>query len=171
MVCGASALPMVIEHLKELHPYEEPAYDVYTLEGTPSPTCGGGRILILENPEPFSELLENLRGHLATGRLTGCEPSPGRLHERIGICAGSGGDLLDDALHAGCTLYVTGEMSHHDVLKARSSGCAVLLAGHTNTERGWLKVLRRMLMKDLRAGKHKVDIDISRADCDPLQSL
>ena len=171
MVCGKSALPEVIQRLKDIHPYEEPAYDVYQLEGTPSPIIGSGRMLTLDVPETFAVLSEHLRGHLATGRLTGCETSPGRLHTHIGICAGSGGDLLDDALRAGCSLFVTGEMSHHDVLKAKNSGCAVLLAGHTNTERGWLKVLRKELMKDLRKGDHKVDIDISRADCDPLQSL
>jgi len=171
MVCGKSALPVVIERLKDIHPYEEPAYDVYQLEGIPSPTSGSGRILTLDTPETFAVLSEHLRGHLATGRLIGCETAPGRLHEHIGICAGSGGDLLDDALKAGCSLFVTGEMSHHDVLKAKHAGCAVLLAGHTNTERGWLKVLRKELMKDLRKGDHKVDIDISRVDCDPLQSL
>ena len=171
MVCGKSVLPVVIERLNDIHPYEEPAYDVYQLEGTPLATTGSGRKLTLDHPESFAVLSEHLRGHLATGRLTGCETSPGRLHEHIGICAGSGGDLLDDALDAGCSLFVTGEMSHHDVLKARHSGCAVLLAGHTNTERGWLKVLRKELMKDLRKGEHKVDIDISRTDCDPLQSL
>jgi len=171
MVCGSANLSIIIETLKDIHPYEEPAYDIYQLEGTPSPTTGSGRILTLDTPQTFATLSEHLRGHLATGRLIGSETSPGRLHEHVGVCAGSGGDLLDDALHAGCSLFVTGEMSHHDVLKAKNSGCAVLLAGHTNTERGWLKVLRKELMKDLRKGDHKVDIEISRVDCDPLQSL
>jgi putative NIF3 family GTP cyclohydrolase 1 type 2 len=41
----------------------------------------------------------------------------------------------------------------------------VILAGHTNTERGWLKVLRRRLRSDLHA-----EISISRNDRDPLRT-
>ena len=45
----------------------------------------------------------------------------------------------------GCTLFVTGEMRHHDVLAARDRGITVILAGHTNTERGYLPRLRDRL--------------------------
>jgi putative NIF3 family GTP cyclohydrolase 1 type 2 len=41
----------------------------------------------------------------------------------------------------------------------------VILAGHTNTERGWLKVLRRRLRAEL-----KVEIAVSRMDRDPLRT-
>lgn len=83
----------------------------------------------------------------------------------MGLCAGSGGELLDDSIASGCTVFVTGELKHHDVLRAASQGCSVILAGHTNTERGWLKVLQRRLRKSLP----DVAFDLSRSDRDPLQ--
>ena len=68
-----------------------------------------------------------------------------RRYGTIGLCAGAGGALLESAFAAGCELFLTGEMRHHDVLAAQARGCTVMLAGHTNTERGYLKVLRRRL--------------------------
>jgi putative NIF3 family GTP cyclohydrolase 1 type 2 len=58
-------------------------------------------------------------------------------------------------------------MRHHDVLAAQAAGCTVVLAGHTNTERGYLKVLRKRLAADLPG----VAISISRRDSDPLKAM
>ncbi len=55
-------------------------------------------------------------------------------------------------------------MRHHDVIAARSRGCTIMLAGHTNTERGYLKVLRRRLARALPS----ITISVSRKDVDPL---
>ena len=170
MVCDRAGLARAMEHLRRLHPYEEPPIEIYPLQPHPSRRVGAGRRVTLETPATFTDLAEGIRTHLATGRLIGHEPSPGRTHAQIGLCAGSGGELLDDAMAQGCTLFVTGEMRHHDVLKAADGGCAVILAGHTNTERGWLKVLRTRLQKVL--GEHgKLEVILSDVDTDLLRSL
>jgi len=167
MICSASALPDVLNALHNAHPYEEPAIDVLPRLAQPNLALGGGRLVTLEKPLPFDTLAERLRTHLSTDRLIGHDPSPRRHHERIGVCAGSGSDFLDDAIAQECTLFVTGEMAHHDVLRAANNNCAVLLAGHTNTERGWLKVLRKKLTSMLDS----VKVTQSRADSDPLRNL
>jgi hypothetical protein len=82
-------------------------------------------------------------------------------------CPGSGGDLVGHAVDEGCELFVTGEMTHHAVLGANARGLAVLLAGHTNTERGYLPRLAEKL-GGLMPG---VAFEISRADRDPLLVL
>ena len=92
-----------------------------------------------------------------------------RQHRTIGLCAGSGGSLLGEAIAQGCTLYLTGEMSHHDLLKAQAAGCTVLLAGHTDTERGYLPVLARRLASEL--GTETASFLISRRDRRPLRTV
>jgi putative NIF3 family GTP cyclohydrolase 1 type 2 len=42
-------------------------------------------------------------------------------------------------------VYVTGEMQHHDVIATLHSGMSLIIAGHTNTERGYLPRLARRL--------------------------
>ena len=171
MVCGASNLSPVIDALRSRHPYEEPPVEVYPLAEQPSSRTGAGRRVVLEQGASFDQLAEDLRNHLNTQRLVGHDPQPRRKHDTIGFCAGSGASLLEEAVAAGCTLFVTGEMKHHDVLAAEASGCAVLLAGHTNTERGWLKVLRKRLAPLLRDAEGKVELSLARSDVDLLKTL
>ena len=66
-------------------------------------------------------------------------------------------------------LYLTGEMRHHGILDANARGTSVVLCDHTNTERGYLPILRRHLMNQLGAAGKRVRIDVSRADAEPLQ--
>jgi len=83
------------------------------------------------------------------------------------VCAGAGGSLIKAAISAGCELFVTGEMRHHDILAAQAQGCTVLLGGHTNTERGYLKVLRTRLADALP----DATVLVSRTDGDPLRAM
>ena len=76
--------------------------------------------------------------------------------------------MLDTAIEQGCTVFVTGEMRHHDVLKAQASGCSIILAGHTNTERGYLPVLAERIEAVL--GKEAPTMLVSRQDRDPLRT-
>ena len=63
-----------------------------------------------------------------------------------------------------CSILYAGEMSHHDIMDANSRGSAVILCGHSNTERGFLPVFRTMLLGQLEG----VEILISKADSDPI---
>ena len=53
--------------------------------------------------------------------------------------------MLNDAINQGSQLFLTGELRHHDALAALDRGCAVIVTGHTNTERGYLPLLRDRL--------------------------
>ena len=83
--------------------------------------------------------------------------------KKIGVCAGSGSSVL-----AGCPadLWITGEMSHHEVLDAVHNGTCVILCEHSNTERGYLSVFAKKLSTML---DDKVEIFVSKTDEDPLK--
>jgi putative NIF3 family GTP cyclohydrolase 1 type 2 len=90
-----------------------------------------------------------------------------KRYDMVGLCAGAGGSLLDAAIEQGCRAFITGEMRHHDVLSAQARGCTVILAGHTNTERGYLRTLLRRL-SELAPN---AEITISKRDVDPLRMM
>ena len=167
MVCGAECLGDALAAVRRTHPYEEPPIEVHGLEPQPTPRIGAGRLGTLEPGATTAELVDRLRAGLGSDRFTLHEPRSRRRHRLVGLCAGSGGELLDAAIDRGCTAFVTGELKHHDVLAAASRGCAVVLAGHTNTERGWLKVLRKRLRQALPG----VTFELSRSDTDPLRTV
>ncbi len=61
-------------------------------------------------------------------------------------------------------MFLTGEMRHHDVLAAQGSGCTVVLAGHTNTERGYLPTLKQRILE----AHPELTVGIAQRDGDPL---
>lgn len=140
MICPRSSTALAVETLRSLHPYEEPAVDVYDLAPLPLRRAGAGRRVRLDRPVAFDDLLARIKSHLGVERVKYATPwdEIGRQIGSVGVCAGAGQSLLGAAIDEACEVFVTGEMRHHEILAALERGIAVVLAGHTNTERGYL---------------------------------
>lgn len=165
MVCGERNLALAVATLREVHPYEEPPIDILDLRPRPHRGVGAGRRVHLDRKLGLKAVVTALKDHLGVKHLqvaTG-RGAP-RAYATVGLCAGAGGSLLPGAIDHGCELFLTGEMRHHDVLEAQARGCTVVLAGHTNTERGYLKPLRERLAGALP----DCTIAVARQDRDPL---
>lgn len=171
MVCARAALPLALETLRRFHPYEEPAIDVYELLGRPRRTMGAGRRVVLDRPVTLEELAKRVKQHLGITMVKVARASSVRGGEEeekpithVGVCAGSGAELSGPARADGCEAYVTGEMTHHEVMAELNGGMSVVLAGHTNTERGFLTRLAKRLGEKLPG----VAVHVSRADRSPF---
>ena len=81
----------------------------------------------------------------------------------VAVCAGSGSSVLHNVQ---ADLYITGEMSHHEVLHAVYNKSNVILCEHSNTERGYLTELKTKLQQCLNTD---TQIVISEVDTDPLK--
>ncbi len=163
MVCSKAALPLVIQTLREFHPYEEPAFDVYELVGTQLRSAGLGRRLVLDRPATVVELADRLSAHLNVNRVKyALAGEADEMIRHVGVIPGSGEDLLDLATREGCRVFVTGEMRHHAVVAALQQGVSVILGGHTPTERGYLP----RLAQRLTAMGPDVPVLVSRQDRD-----
>ena len=120
-------------------------------DGTPG--IGQGRLLELDDPLSLDKIADRVKAHLGLEKLrvaaASCHEEGRRIH-RIAMCAGAGSEVISDT---DAELYLTGEMRHHDILAATEAGRSIILCEHTNTERGYLKVLQeriRALLPDLR---------------------
>lgn len=82
--------------------------------------------------------------------------------QTIACCAGSGSSVLSGVK---AELYLTGEMSHHEVLDAVSNNVNVVLCEHSNTERGYLKTLVPVFAELF---SNKLEVVVSESDKDPL---
>ncbi len=165
MVCPRRALPLAVATLRRLHPYEEPVIDVYELEPLPRRRVGAGRRLVLDSPVTMHQLARRLGAFLGDARLQlGLAGPTDEPIETIGIVPGAGESLMPLAASQGCQAFVTGEMKHHEVLACLDAGLSVLLAGHTNTERGYLARLAEKLAEQLP----RVEVYIAKSDKDPL---
>ena len=161
MVVPIRRVDAVLRALRDTHPYEEPAYDL-TVLAAPPPLRGIGRIGSVAEVTAI-EIVERVKRELALGSvLVGGDVA--RPVRTVAMCAGAGGDLLDDAIAAGADLYLTGELRHHDVLKAVAAGLTVICTLHTNSERPALRRLRDRLDRALPGPGYLV----SQQDRDPL---
>ena len=136
VIVGRRHARSVVAAIKQAHPYEEVALDVYALDATgmdEGPAKGLGRVGNLPAPLPLRDVAQRLRDELPSPllRLAG---DPDREVSRVAACGGAGDSLIDAALRAGADVYVTGDLRHHVTLDAMTQGMAVIDAGHFRTE-------------------------------------
>jgi putative NIF3 family GTP cyclohydrolase 1 type 2 len=152
----------VLAALRKAHPYEEPAFDLVQLAAPPE-KLGQGRIGSLP-PAEFDRVVERIKHQLGLGHLLIAGPADGTI-TRAACCAGACGDMLDDAIKQKAQLYLTGEMRHHDAIKAAKAGMTVICTLHSNSERAVLKRL------ELRLAELAPELTVqrSRTDRDPFR--
>lgn len=125
--------------------------------------AGQGRLVELKKGIALQTLSQRIKKHLGLTNLRLAPSVENQPIRTVALCAGSGSDVLA-GIEADC--YLTGEMSHHNVLAATTNGRHVILCEHTNTERGYLPVFSKILGKALGNG---VDISIAEMDSDPIK--
>ncbi|MGC8862873.1 MAG: Nif3-like dinuclear metal center hexameric protein [Armatimonadota bacterium] len=143
MICTGAVLDGVLRAMRENHPYEEVAYDVYELANEPV-RLGYGRIGSLAEPATLSDFAQHVRDMLNVRflRLFG---DPSRQVRTVAVCSGGGASLYREAAGAGADVYVTGDWKHHDILNAADLGLTVIDAGHFETERPGMAALAERL--------------------------
>lgn len=128
--------------------------------------CGDGdhgRLAELKKPMAFKTLLDRLKALYGVANLQVAKPiGMSSKVSTIAVAAGAGSGVLRGAT---ADVLVTGEMSHHEVLAAVAGGTAVVLAGHSNTERGFLGILGKRLSSEFGKG---FQVKVARSDRDPL---
>lgn len=130
---------------------------------------GMGRLCTLSTSIQLSDLINDLKLHLGMehlrvalghGKTLKCDVSS------VALCAGSGSSILQGV---NADVYLTGEMSHHEVLDASSNGVTVILCEHSNSERGYLETYRKQILNAL--GNENISIVLSKTDRDPIDVI
>ena len=142
--------------VRAAHPYEEPAFDVYPVEGRPE-GCGHGRVGRLPVPMTPEGLAEHVSASLGFPARLVADPRPGQRVERVAVLGGSGGSFVREAAASGADAYVTGDLDYHDALLAEALGLAAIDAGHAATELPSLAPLAERL-----SGLVDVPVEVSR---------
>jgi len=126
-------------------------------------TLGLGRIGDLQTPTPRGELLNRIKKGLGVSSLLVAGPTEGDAR-KVAASAGACGNLVEDALSQQADLYLTGEMRHHDALRAAKLGMTVVCALHSNSERAFLPRLRQEMVAALPG----LRVRVSAEDKDPF---
>lgn len=125
----------VVAALRASHPYEEPAFDLVRL-ATPPEAAGIGRVGPIDRA-PRLEVVSRIKRALGLAHVLVAGPTEGDA-SRVAVCPGACGDLLDAAIQQGADVYLTGELRHHDALRAAARGLTVVCTLHSASERAGL---------------------------------
>jgi len=167
--CSQSSLPAVVSAIKEFSP-NYPIEISTMFQDLPSPMTGQGRLVELSAECELSELVERVKAHLKLSHVrlaVGIGKSLSHPVKRVALCPGSGASVITRAKSA--DVYLTGEMSHHQVIASIENGVSVILTEHSNCERGYLEDYKKKIENAMeQEGAEQLDILISQTDADPL---
>lgn len=121
----------VLRALLATHPYEEPAYDFYSLANDYD-QAGSGIVGELPFPEDEMTFLQRLKTIFQVDTLKH-SPLCNREIREVALCGGSGAFLIPDAIAFGADVFITGEAKYNDYYDVEDK---ILLAtiGHYESE-------------------------------------
>jgi len=161
-IVPADKLEAVVEAMKQAHPYEVPAFDIYRLFDYKS-RFGLGRIGPLAEPLTVRQLIDRVKRRTGA-KAVGLVGDAKRLVRKAAVCAGTCGGIINTVIAAGADLYLTGELKHHHALAAQEAGLTCMCLSHTVSERFFLKDLARQV----KAHARELNVRVSRKDADPF---
>lgn len=128
-------------------------------------SAGMGRLITFSTPQPLTHIIERIARGVGNPIGFPVAIPQNRQVEDItvrtcAICAGSGHSILKDV---DADLLFTGELSHHEALKATEKGQSVVTLFHSNTERGFLSsVLKDKLTATLQGEWKRVREEVEK---------
>ena len=136
----------IVSALMSSHPYEEPAFDIYTLQNTDT-RVGLGLVGML--PEPVNELhFLNLLKEIFLSPVIRHTNLRNKKIQRVALCGGSGSSLLANAIRSKADVFVTADFKYHQFADAEQD---ILVAdvGHFESEQFIKDIFYELLVKKI----------------------
>jgi dinuclear metal center YbgI/SA1388 family protein len=154
----------VLKAMEIAHPYEEVAYDLYSIQGS-SDKIGSG--LIGELPEEMDaiEFLKMMKQTMGAGVVRHTKVLKDKV-KRIAICGGSGSFLLDASIAQQADIFITADYKYHQFFDA-DNRIVIADIGHYESEHLTINYLADNLNKKFTT----FAVSITQADTNPIEYL
>lgn len=168
MVVPRALVPQVVATMKDVHPYEEVAYDVLPVD-TPNPNYGIGVLGELKKPESSTMFLKRIKRKLSASVI---RYSTGYTSDikRVALCGGAGSDLLWEAVRAKADALVTADVGYH-LFHGLPDSFLLVDAGHWETEHLIVPVMANRLQQVVAQTNAPVKIYTSDVITNPIRFL
>lgn len=153
----------VIRSLKESHPYEEVAYDIYTIENEHT-QVGSGLIGELENEMELADFLNLVKSQFNIKTLKYTHVN--RKVRKIALCGGSGSFLRFQASSSGADAYLSSDFKYHEWFDAEGHLSYIDL-GHYESE----QFTKELIFNYLRKKALSLQSQISKVNTNPVNYL
>ena len=143
MIVDRWKLDSVLSAMKKVHPYEEPAFDIYPLDNQ-NLNYGIGAVGELEREFNLKEFLNYISRKLVVKGFRYTNGTKNKI-KKVAVCGGSGSEYLKDAVSRKCDAFITADIKYHTFQEAEGE---ILLvdAGHYETEIFSLNEIKKRIL-------------------------
>jgi dinuclear metal center YbgI/SA1388 family protein len=135
----------VLKALRDAHPYEEVAYDLYQLTNLHN-QVGAGMIGTLETEVNELDFLKHVKTELQA-KVIRHTALLNKKVKRVAVCGGSGSFLLQQAIRAGADMFITADYKYHEFFDADNK-IVIADVGHFESEQFTQQLLLELINKN-----------------------
>jgi dinuclear metal center protein, YbgI/SA1388 family len=134
----------IVDALLKVHPYEEPAYDIYTLEND-NTEAGLGCTGELKKPVDKAGFMDLIKTVFSANCIRYSKYTGSKI-SKVALCGGSGASLLREAIASGADAFVTADIKYHAFFDAENRILMVDI-GHYESEKFSVEILYNLIIK------------------------
>ncbi|MFC1828022.1 Nif3-like dinuclear metal center hexameric protein [Thermodesulfobacteriota bacterium] len=168
-VLPKTSLDHTVSHLRENHPYETMAYDVYPLISSGA-VQGIGRVGELDEKTTLKSFALAIKDKLGL-EFVSIAGKPDLVVEKVAVCSGSGSSLMDRFFSSGAQVYISGDLRYHDARAVEAAGLGIIDIGHFASEHLIVEALSKRLVKSLAENGVHVKVEAYGLEKDPFVIL
>lgn len=128
----------VVKNLREAHPYEEVAFDIFELANKQS-NVGSGMVGELSEQMAEPEFFDHLKSTMSLNKMKVTKFRNASV-KRVAVCGGSGSFLLAAAKASGADVFITSDFKYHEFFDA-DGDIVIADIGHFESERFTIDLL------------------------------
>lgn len=154
----------LVNALKKVHPYEEPAYDLYPIDNNHN-LIGAG--ITGELAEVIDELdfLKSLKKIFKVGFIKHTALLNKKI-KKVAVCGGSGSFLLQDAIKQSADIFITSDFKYHQFFDADNK-IVIADIGHYETEQYTKELIYELITRKFT----KFAVRLSTINTNPVNYL
>jgi dinuclear metal center YbgI/SA1388 family protein len=146
----------ILNAMKNAHPYEEVAFELYTLQNKHQ-EIGAGIIGEFEQSVNTIDFLNEIKLIFNVKCLKHTQIISDKI-KKIAICGGAGSFLIQDAIRVGADMYITSDVKYHEFFEANDKLVLVDI-GHFEGEQFTIELFADVLTKNFPTFAHfKTDV-------------
>ena len=151
----------IISALKQAHPYEQVAYQIYILDNIHE-NVGAGMVGELAQKVDANRFLEMLKTKMQTDCIRHTKLVKNQI-KRVAICGGSGSFLLSNAICEKADIFITADFKYHEFFDGEND---IIIAdiGHFESEQFTKDLIYDLLSKKFS----KFAVRLSKVNTNPI---
>lgn len=154
----------LILEMKNTHPYEKIAYQIYILDNI-FPDVGSGIVGELEEELSSSVFLKKVKALMKTDCIRHTNLVKDNI-KKVAVCGGGGSFLLNNAKNSGADIFITADFKYHEFFNAEND---IIIAdvGHYESEQFTKELIYDLLINNFS----KFAVRLSKVNTNPINYL